>query len=104
MTLLKLKRHNETELLLTWSDAQTTKVSLQRLRNECPCANCKGETVLFERYEPPKMPVFMPGMYDLKKIDTIGNYSLQPLWGDGHHTGLYTFDYLRQISSMVDAS
>ncbi len=101
MTLLKLKRHNDTELRLTWSDGTTTALSLQDMRNDCPCANCKGETVLFERYEPPKLPVFTPGMYDLKKIDIVGNYSLQPLWGDGHHTGLYTYDYLRQISTPI---
>jgi DUF971 family protein len=41
-------------------------------------------------------------MYDLKKIDVIGNYAIQPLWGDGHNTGLYGWDYLRQISTPLE--
>ncbi|MFN3393756.1 MAG: DUF971 domain-containing protein [Candidatus Thermochlorobacter sp.] len=99
MTLTKLKRYAENILALTWSDGQTTYITLQKLRDECPCANCKGETVLFESHQPTKLPVFVPGMYDLRKIDVVGNYSIQPHWGDGHQTGLYTFDYLRAISS-----
>lgn len=101
MNLAKLKRHGENALALTWSDGQTTYITLQKLRDECPCANCKGETVLFESYQPAKLPVFVPGMYDLKKVEVVGNYSIQPHWGDGHQTGLYTFDYLRAISSPV---
>jgi len=45
--------------------------------------------------------VFVPGMYELKKIEIVGNYSIQPHWGDGHQTGLYTFDYLHKLSSPV---
>lgn len=68
MTLTKLKRHGENILALTWSDGQTTYITLQKLRDECPCASCKGETVLFESHRPTKLPVFVPGMYDLKKL------------------------------------
>lgn len=98
MTLSKLKRTSDTELSLTWSGGETTIVSLQRLRDECPCAGCKGETVLFEHYAPVKLPIATPGMYDLKSVGIVGNYSLQPVWGDGHSTGLYAFDYLYELS------
>ena len=100
LQLTKLKKTSDTELTLNWSDGITTIISIQKLRDECPCAGCKGETVLFESYTPPKLTVLVPGMYDLKKMEIIGNYSVQPLWGDGHNTGLYSWDYLRKISAL----
>lgn len=99
MQLLKLKKISENELLLLWSDNTETKITLRHLRDECPCAECKGETVLFKAVPPSKPTVEIPGMYELKKVDLVGNYSLQPTWGDGHNTGLYSWDYLRHIST-----
>jgi hypothetical protein len=29
-------------------------------------------------------------------IHMIGNYAVAPEWGDGHHTGFYTFAMLRE--------
>jgi DUF971 family protein len=31
------------------------------------------------------------------KIIPVGNYALQPEWSDGHHTGIYTWAYLRGL-------
>lgn len=99
MNLIKIKRTSDTALALTWDSGETTGITLQKLRDDCPCAGCKGETVLFETYQPVKLNVLTPGMYELKKIETVGNYSIQPLWGDGHNTGLYSWDYLYHISA-----
>jgi DUF971 family protein len=30
-------------------------------------------------------------------IHYVGRYALQPVWSDGHSTGLYTFEYLREL-------
>ena len=30
-------------------------------------------------------------------IHYVGQYALQFVWSDGHSTGLYTFEYLREI-------
>ncbi len=32
----------------------------------------------------------------LEKIEAMGSYALQFVWSDGHYTGIYTWDYLRQ--------
>jgi DUF971 family protein len=103
LQLVKLKKISDLELSLLWNDGAETRIAVRRLRDECPCANCKGESVLFESYAPVKLPVATPGMYELKKIEVIGNYSIQPVWGDGHNTGLYAWDYLRQISKPVES-
>jgi DUF971 family protein len=31
----------------------------------------------------------------LTDIHLVGNYAVSPHWGDGHHTGFYTFRLLR---------
>ena len=31
----------------------------------------------------------------LVDVQLVGNYAVAPSWGDGHHTGYYTFDLLR---------
>ena len=31
----------------------------------------------------------------LEDVRPVGRYALQPIWADGHSTGLYTYDYLR---------
>ncbi|MEJ2104819.1 MAG: gamma-butyrobetaine hydroxylase-like domain-containing protein [Ignavibacteriaceae bacterium] len=35
-------------LQITWEDESQSKISLKYLRDECPCATCKGETVLLK--------------------------------------------------------
>jgi DUF971 family protein len=43
--------------------------------------------------------------YTMTQLNPVGNYALQPVWDDGHSTGLYTWEYLRHIcppTSTVD--
>jgi DUF971 family protein len=32
----------------------------------------------------------------LERIEPVGSYALQFFWGDGHSTGIYTWQMLRQ--------
>lgn len=38
-----------------------------------------------------------PGMNDLVSLTPVGNYGVQAAWGDGHNTGIYTWDMLRSL-------
>ena len=33
----------------------------------------------------------------LTNVETVGRYAVRLFWADGHSTGLYSFDYLREI-------
>jgi DUF971 family protein len=59
------------------------------LRGYCPCAQCQGHNG----------PItFVPGGdLELVEIGEVGNYALSLTWGDGHSTGIYSFDYLRRL-------
>jgi DUF971 family protein len=33
---------------------------------------------------------------NLERVEAVGSYALQFVWSDGHHTGIYTWEALRQ--------
>lgn len=82
-------------LEITWEDDSRSKISLKYLRDECPCATCKGETVLLKTFRPPAKKMITPEMYMIENIETVGEYAIQIKWKDGHNTGIYTWDYLQ---------
>lgn len=85
-------------LSLKWDDGIVTEIPLRVLRDNCPCASCQGETVLLKTYTPTRQPE-LPGKYILKGAQQVGYYALQAVWGDGHQTGIYTWDKLRSLSN-----
>jgi len=83
-------------LNVVWQGGHAGMITLRTLRDECPCAGCQGETVLLRTYQPPQQPE-LPGKYELKGAEQVGSYALQLTWGDGHATGLYTWEKLRSL-------
>ncbi len=72
------------------------------LRDACPCAGCKGETVLFQTYVPSPVDENAPGRYVLKGAESIGNYAMRFIWEDGHAEGIYTWEHLRSLCECED--
>lgn len=97
MKPVQIKIFEKNSLLIKWSDNSETKIGLKYLRDECPCASCKGETVLLKTYRPAKPAKEIPGMYRITDIQTVGGYAIQITWKDGHNTGIYTWEYLQQL-------
>jgi DUF971 family protein len=88
-----------TELAVKWDDGGETYVPLEKLRRACPCAGCKGEMdVMGNLYKNPEKPL-SPQSFRLVRVDDVGGYALQPVWGDGHATGLYSYDYLKAVGN-----
>ena len=92
----KIGLSNQDTLSVLWDDGHQEIVSLRTLRDRCPCASCQGETVLLRSYKPPPQPS-LPGKYTLKGAEQVGSYALQLTWGDGHATGIYSWDLLRSL-------
>lgn len=85
------------ELAIKWSDGAESFIALETLRRRCPCAGCQGEVdVLGGLHKAPQQPLNAQS-FQLRRIESIGGYALQPVWGDGHATGLYAFAYLRRL-------
>lgn len=94
---LQIKKTNDGKLTVKWSDERFDEITLTKLRDECPCADCKGESVILNNYIPIKSPFKAAGFYEIGKIESVGNYAIQIHWKDGHNSGIYSWDILRQI-------
>ena len=86
------------ELAIKWEDGSESFISLEKLRRACPCAGCKGEMdVMGNLYKGPERPL-TSAAFRLVRLERVGTYALQPVWGDGHATGIYSFEYLRRAA------
>lgn len=94
----QIKLLEKTILYVKWDNGEESKIGIQYLRDECPCANCKGETILFTTFRPPKMTIMQPDTYKIKEIKQVGGYAIQIFWADGHNTGFYTWEYLKKLA------
>ena len=93
----QIKKTENNSVMVKWNDGKVTEISLTKLRDECPCVNCKGESVLFESYIPIKTPFKAAGFYEIDKLESVGNYAISIKWKDGHDTGIYSWDILRNL-------
>ncbi len=92
--------YRETALLeIRWSDDTVCTYPLSHLREACPCVECRGGHEKMGRaHDPDSILVLKPKRaYGLVNLYPVGNYALQPEWDDGHHTGIYSWEYLRRL-------
>lgn len=82
---------DEGKLRITWSDGHEAFYDYDYLRGYCPCAGCQGHSVSEIEFKPPPKPV------RATTIEPVGNYAISILWSDSHATGIYRFDFLREI-------
>jgi DUF971 family protein len=91
-------QHIGGELAIKWPDGRESFIQLEKLRRCCPCAGCKGETdILGNVYKNPeqKLPA---AAFQLIRLASVGGYAIQPVWADGHATGIFSFDYLKHVA------
>jgi DUF971 family protein len=78
---------------IEWADGHVTTFDFEQFRLLCPCAYCRGEAGLPGWLD--SNPTLTGEQTRLVSIDTVGGYAIAPAWGDGHHTGYYTYTDLR---------
>jgi DUF971 family protein len=89
----------ENELAIKWDDGGESYISLERLRRHCPCASCKGEMdIMGNVYKAAPKPLPTQA-FELVRIATVGSYAVQPQWRDGHSSGIFSFEYLRDLAA-----
>ncbi len=80
-------------VVVEWDDGHRSSYPHRYLRLECGCAGCVEEISGKRILDPAKVPQNVTFMDYME----IGNYGIQPLWSDGHHTGIYTYNRLRAL-------
>jgi len=89
-------------LTIEWQDGLTGSVSWKILREKCPCAVCRvarAETTA--AVSPAELPVLsLAEAQPLRAtaMNPVGNYAYQIDFNDGHRSGIFSFDLLRQLS------
>jgi DUF971 family protein len=89
------------ELAIKWEDGSEGFIRLENLRRACPCAGCKGEVdVMGQLHRGPERPL-RPESFQLVRLVPVGGYAIQPIWADGHNSGLFAFEYLRRLTEVA---
>jgi DUF971 family protein len=81
-------------LEIEWGDGHLTRYDFVTLRWLCPCAFCRGEAGMPGWLD--SKPTLTEAQTQLTDLQLVGQYAVQPTWADGHHTGYYTFQRLRE--------
>ncbi|KXK05686.1 MAG: Gamma-butyrobetaine dioxygenase [Acidobacteria bacterium OLB17] len=91
---IQIVEESDTEFTITWSDDSQTRYNALFLRRRCPCAMCinewTGEKMLVDESIPD----------DIKITSTavVGRYALNFVFSDQHDSGIFSFQYLREIA------
>ena len=99
-------------LQITWSDGVTHRLSWKQLRDACPCATCrqKREQRAADRDSPapsaassllPVLSLEETRPLRVTSMKPVGNYAYGIDFSDGHRTGIYTLEYLRELGETV---
>ena len=87
-------------LEIDWQDGHRSVYPIAYLRAMCPCAQCKALKEEL-RHSKSRLRV-LPGDHSkplaATSAELVGNYALRIDWSDQHGSGIYSFEYLRQIS------
>jgi DUF971 family protein len=93
-----LSRIGERGLRIDWSDGEVREYSIRQLRDECPCATCREK-----RTHPPAatlLPVLSAAEIrplTITAMRPVGNYAYAIAFSDGHDSGIYTLEYLKEL-------
>ncbi len=91
-------------LRIVWSDGQTRNYAVRELREKCTCASCRER-----RTAPPPLPttltVLSPAEAQPLRIVAMhptGNYAYSIHFSDGHDTGIFTLESLREMGQAAN--
>ncbi|MEY8876648.1 MAG: gamma-butyrobetaine hydroxylase-like domain-containing protein [Leptothrix sp. (in: b-proteobacteria)] len=87
-----LTLHQRTRVLeIAFADGARFELPFELLRVSSPSAEVQGHGPGQETLQTGKRLV------EITDIDTVGHYAIQPRFSDGHDTGLFTWNYLREL-------
>jgi DUF971 family protein len=94
---------------IDWSDGHRSEYSLGLLRDECPCATCTGshgtvpQKTNHSSAAADPFQMYKPAL-KMATVEEVGHYAIRIGWNDGHNTGIYSFDHLRQICPCAECA
>lgn len=102
----KLELTGAGQLRITWSDGQVREYAVRELRENCPCATCREK-----RSAPPPPPTQLNVIsaaeaqpVRITQMHPVGRYAYGIHFSDGHDTGIFTLESLRELGEEAAAS
>jgi DUF971 family protein len=89
----EISQESNTQLRITWADGRVCNYQAVALRRACPCAQCVDEWT----GERTLKPQAISEEIEIGDLSIVGRYALNFRWTDGHETGIYSFQYLRDL-------
>ncbi len=89
----KLWQVNDRTLGIQWTDGRESQLDVIQLRRSCPCAMCIDEWTHTKKLKDSDVPETTRPT----RIESVGRYAMSIKFNDGHNTGIYTFDLLRNL-------
>jgi DUF971 family protein len=87
-----IRRTDPARVEIEWDDGHKSVFTAAELRGLCPCAQCVDELSGVRRHDPRAVA---PDL-EQSNVQMVGNYAISMRFSDGHHTGIYTFAFLRE--------
>ena len=81
------------ELRIAWPGGFTATIPYRVMRDLCPCAGCVEEGTGKKLLDPASIPADIHPA----RIEPVGNYAVKISWSDGHDTGFYSWQTLREV-------
>lgn len=89
-------------LTIEWGDGAASYYSIAYLRRMSPSAEMKQLREEMSRNPLAVVPASRGGgELRAESAELVGNYAIRITFSDGHATGLYTWEYLREIDPAV---
>ncbi len=89
---------SDNQLRVIWPDNHDGLHTANYLRINCRCASCQDENTGRRTLDPDGVSL------DIKftNVGRVGRYAIQPSFSDGHNTGIYSFQILRELCECAD--
>jgi DUF971 family protein len=87
----RVEASKEVGVRITWEDGHVSHFDLAAIRGACGCATC-------HELRAEGKPVYLKPANELDVVDAelVGSYGVTFHWNDGHRTGIYRWEDLRE--------
>ena len=93
----EIKLHQKSRVMeIAFSDGRSFQLPYEYLRVHSPSAEVRGHGPGQEVLQVGKRSI------EIRTLEPVGSYAVQPVFSDGHATGIYSWDYLYELGQNQD--
>lgn len=92
---VQIVEESASEVSIKWSDDTESRFTAADLRRSCPCAGCINEWTGEKMLDPEKIADDLT----FRNISIVGRYALNFDFSDGHETGIFSFNFLKNLKA-----